>query len=83
METELQQIPGIGKSMERFLQQPGYTTVASPEGQDPKEMYARSCEFAGGSVDRCVLYVYRCAVYCAENDTHAPEKRKWWNWNDT
>jgi len=33
-------------------------------------------------VDRCVLYVYRLAVYFAENETHEPEKLKWWNWKD-
>lgn len=29
-------------------------------------------------VDRCMLYVFRCAVYYE----HDPELLKWWNWKD-
>jgi hypothetical protein len=29
-----------------------------------------------------VLYVFRCAVYFANNSTHDPELLKWWNWKD-
>lgn len=32
--------------------------------------------------DRCVLYVFRCAVYYAEQEQHDPEKLKWWYWKD-
>lgn len=34
------------------------------------------------ALDRCVLYVYRLAVYFAEGGRE-PEKIKWWNWKDT
>jgi len=27
-----------------------------------------------------LLYVFRCAVYFAENKNPDPEKLKWWNW---
>jgi Pathogenicity locus len=33
-------------------------------------------------VDRCVLYVFRAAVYFASNKKHDEEKLKWWNWKD-
>jgi hypothetical protein len=33
-------------------------------------------------VDRCVLYVFRCAVYFASEAEHDPELLKWWNWKD-
>jgi hypothetical protein len=33
-------------------------------------------------VDRCMLNVFRCAVYYASNDIHDPELLKWWNWKD-
>jgi hypothetical protein len=33
-------------------------------------------------VDRCLLYVFRCAVYFAEHTRHDPELLKWWNWKD-
>ena len=32
--------------------------------------------------DKCVLYVFRCAVYFAEHEQHEPEKLKWWYWKD-
>ena len=34
----------------------------------------------GGYMDRCVLYVFRCAVYYARNEEHDPDLLKWWNW---
>ena len=79
---ELQKIPGIGKNMEQHLRALGYDTIASLRGADPEEMYARVCAMCGASLDRCVLYVYRCAVYFAETARPDPEKCKWWNWKD-
>lgn len=79
---ELQKIPGVGKNMEQHLRALGYDTIASLWGADPEEMYARECAMCGASLDRCVLYVYRCAVYFAETARPDPEKCKWWNWKD-
>ena len=62
---ELRRIPGIGAVGERDLLELGYTTIQSLAGADPEEMYARECARKGVRVDRCVLYVYRCAVYYA------------------
>lgn len=45
-------------------------------------MYARECARKGVRVDRCVLYVYRCAVYYASTPQPDPEKLKWWAWKD-
>jgi hypothetical protein len=36
----------------------------------------------GVLIDRCQLYVYRCAVYYAGTPGPDPEKLKWWNWKD-
>jgi hypothetical protein len=33
-------------------------------------------------VDRCMLYVFRCAVYYATNKKHDPKLLKWWNWKE-
>lgn len=33
-------------------------------------------------MDRCMLYVFRCAVYYASSEQHDPELLKWWNWKD-
>jgi hypothetical protein len=45
-------------------------------------MYDNLRVMRGGYMDRCVLYVFRCAVYFANNSTHDPELLKWWNWKD-
>jgi hypothetical protein len=50
------------------------------KGQNPEEMYLKDCAYKGFHEDKCQLYVYRLAVYYAENETHDPEKLKWWNW---
>ena len=82
IKTDLRRIPGVGKNMEEHLVRLGYTSVDSLRGQDPETMYAQDCRLHGGQLDKCVLYVYRCAVYFAENERHEPEKLKWWNWKD-
>ena len=81
---ELRQIPGVGKQMEQDLLALGYTNVASLRGADPQELYERECIRKGEQVDRCVLYVYRCAVYYANTppEKREPELLKWWNWQD-
>jgi hypothetical protein len=80
--TELRKIPGVGKATEQDLIALGYTTINSLKGQDPEEMYKKDCEMRGVKIDRCQLYVYRLAVYYAENEAHDPEKLKWWHWKD-
>lgn len=82
MKSDLQTIPGVGPNMERHLLELGYSTVDSLKGADPDVMYRRECRQRGEQLDRCVLYVYRLAVYFAENTEHEPEKLKWWNWKD-
>jgi len=45
-------------------------------------LYRRLEAHEGAPVDRCALYVFRCAVYYAENKRHSPRLLKWWNWKD-
>ena len=45
-------------------------------------MYKRLKLMHGMPIDRCVLYVFRCAVYFANEDEHEPELLKWWVWQD-
>lgn len=78
----LQVIPGVGKSIACDLVDLGYRYVSDLTGQDPEEMYRNLCALRGSHVDRCVLYVFRCAVYFAAGTTHKPELLKWWNWKD-
>ncbi len=82
MGTELREIPGVGKVTEQDLIEMGYTTIESLKGEDPEFLYDRHCVLKGYQVDRCQLYVFRCAVYYSENEVHDPEKLKWWYWKD-
>ncbi len=82
MKSELQRIPGVGKNMEAHLKDLGYDTLADLRGADPEEMYLRDAARHGGTLDRCVLYVYRLAVAFAEDRITSPEQLKWWNWKD-
>ena len=79
---DLQTIPGVGPSISQDLRELGYGSVTSLADQDPEVMYSRLCDMHGYQ-DRCVLYVFRCAVYFASNETHDRELLKWWNWKDT
>jgi hypothetical protein len=78
----LQAIPGIGPRMAADLRRLGVHAVADLRHTDPEELYGRLCRLEGRPVDRCVLYVFRCAVYYAANETHDPDLLKWWNWKD-
>jgi hypothetical protein len=79
---ELQQIPGVGKAISQDMWQMGLHSVDDLKEQDPEELYERLCIQKGAQVDRCMLYVFRCAVYYASTDNPAPEMLKWWNWKD-
>ena len=80
----LRQIPGVGPSISADLKALGIHRVEDLEGQDPQALYERLCVHQGGPVDRCVLYVFRCAVYYATTSPHdhEPELLKWWSWKD-
>ena len=77
---EFKGIPGVGKSIARDLWDLGYRSVRELKDQDPEKMYKRLCDYRGTHVDRCMLYVFRCAVYFASNEEHDPELLKWWHW---
>lgn len=80
--SDLQTIPGVGESIARDLQNIGIRSVADLSGKDPEKLYEASNRFAGKVQDRCLLYVFREAVYFAENENRDPGKLKWWNWKD-
>ena len=80
MPHALEEIPGVGPSITHDLIDLGYYAVADLEQADPEEMYRTICELRGGHVDRCVLYVFRCAVYYATTPNPEPHLLKWWNW---
>lgn len=80
---DLMRIPGVGKSIANDLLNININSVEDLKGKDPQDLYNRSNEYAGVVQDRCLLYVFRCAVYFAESPDPEPEKLKWWRWKDT
>jgi len=84
MLKDLMQIHGVGKSIAGNLWDIGIHKVSDLKDQDPSELYDLSNKFAGVTQDRCLLYVFRCAVYYAntEKPLQEPQKLKWWNWKD-
>ena len=79
---EFRQIPGVGKSIAEDLWNLGLRSVSELKNQDPEALYASLCTFQGTHVDRCMLYLFRCAVYYASNNMYDAELLKWWNWKD-
>lgn len=79
---DLGTIPGIGPSMTLDLRRLGFAKVSDLAGADPEEMYRRLCRLTNSHQDRCVLYVFRCAVYYASRRRHRKDLLLWWNWKD-
>ena len=80
--SELESVPGIGRSIAGDLHGIGIDRVAQLAHADAQDLYDRVCEKTGTIHDRCLLYTFRCAVYYASRPVHDPEKLKWWNWKD-
>jgi len=79
---ELQVIPGVGKSIAKDLYRVGIRHVSDLVGKRPESLYEKSNLLAGLRQDPCLLYVFRCAVYFAENSNPKKEKLNWWYWKD-
>jgi hypothetical protein len=79
---EFRRIPGVGPRTAEDLWALGLRSFEELKGRNPEELYSRLCVLAGGKVDRCMLYVLRCAVYYATAEVLQPELLKWWNWHD-
>jgi hypothetical protein len=78
----LEEIPGVGKSIAQDMRDVGISCVSDLRGRNAEQLYQRLCDFKASPVDRCVLYVFRCAVYYASHTKHDPELLRWWNWKD-
>jgi len=79
---EFIKIPGVGKNIAQDFIDLGYKTVSDLQDNDPQQMFDTLCNLRKERIDRCVLYVFRGAVYFAGRDDHDPELLKWWNWQD-
>jgi len=79
--SDLRTIPGVGPATEGDLLALGIRRVADLRGRDPQELFDRLSALQGYQ-DRCVLYVFRCAVYFAETGGPDPALCRWWSWKD-
>ena len=75
-------IPGVGVSIANDLYLLGIRRVSDLKGKSPEVLYKDFCVMQGQPIDRCLLYVFRCAVYYSSRSTHDPRLLKWWNWKD-
>jgi len=82
IKSDLLKIPGVGESIAENLRNIGIYTVDDLKGKNPERLYGQSNRIVGKIQDRCLLYVFREAVYFAEHKKPNPEKLKWWNWKD-
>src|SRR5258708_39382920 len=80
--SDLQSIPGVGPSIAQDLSDLGFRRVSDLRRKNPEAMYEAVCAMRGQPQDRCLLYVFRCAVYYAKPGKKDPELLKWWNWQD-
>ncbi len=79
---DFQHIPGVGPSLADDLYRLGFRSREDLRDKDPEAIYRSLMALEGCHVDRCVLYVFRCAVNFVTNDEKDPERCKWWNWKD-
>lgn len=83
MRTDLITIPGVGEKTKQSLTNIGINYVEDLKDRDPEELYLRDYEAKGFREDRCQLYLFRMAVYYAENENNLDEEKlKWWYWKD-
>lgn len=75
-------VPGVGKRIAQDLADLGIRSVKDLKKRDPERLYRKLCALRGRQIDRCVLYVFRCAIYFASEKRHDPYLLKWWNWKD-
>lgn len=70
----------MGPKLAKDLVFLGIAQVDDLREANPEALYAMLCERVGEQVDRCVLYVFRCACYFATTEQPDPELLRWWNW---
>jgi len=79
---ELKKIPGVGDIIAEDLWNIGINSIEQLKNKNPELLYKKLGTFKNHKIDKCMLYVFRCAVYYASNNTHNPYLLKWWNWKE-
>lgn len=82
VDENLQAIPGVGPAMARDLMDLGVHRISQLKDRDPEKLFDQLCTIRGYQVDKCVLYVFRCAIYFASTGNPDPELLQWWNWKN-
>lgn len=82
MKTDLTTIPYIGERTKKSLFDIGITCVEDLKGKKAEDLYFLDCMVKRFEEDKCQLYLFRMAIYYAENTTREKEKLKWWYWKD-
>lgn len=78
MKSEFEKIPGVGKKIASYIKEIGVKNFAALKKADPEKMYTKFCVKRGEKIDRCLLYVFRCAVNFAKK----PHNKNWWDFKD-
>jgi hypothetical protein len=76
----LEKIPGVGKAVSQDLCSIGIRSADDLKGKSAERLYEKLCDFKAAPVDKCMLYVLRCAIYYASNPNPDPHLLKWNNW---
>jgi len=71
---ELQDIPNVGKAIEKDFTVLGIKEPIELIGKDPYQMYSDLCDITGNRHDSCIIDVFISAVRYMEG---GPPK-KWW-----
>ncbi len=79
---ELMGIPGMERAVADDLMVMGINKVSDLKEVSAERLYARLNHEARTVQDRRILYIFRCAVYYASNNTHEEEKLSWNYWKD-
>ena len=80
--AKLREIPGVGKEIAEDFLSIGIRKPSDLKNKNPEQLYDALCKKQGMKIDRCMLYVFRCAVYFASHTKHNPKLLKWWKWKD-
>ena len=80
--SDLTTIPGVGEKIKVLLNDVGVMSIEDMKKANAEKLYDNLCDIKASPVDRCVLYVFRCAKYYVTHKNHNPERLKWWNWKD-
>jgi hypothetical protein len=73
--TSLEEIPNVGPSLAKSLEQAGIKRPSQLKRKDPYRLYAKLCEVTGMRHDPCVLDTFISAVRYMEGGPARP----WWH----